>query len=221
MDKIKKIYERIKSDLEELKLIAINNMYDDYFAKSKKSKYIIDSSISKEIGIRKIVGDSYYYAMLEDNIMLLLDEFISNNNPTNIKVPTLYNSDSPITIPNREYKRLSRLDMYRLSKEYIDGDYNRLDVYDNNPKLDDELILDEDYKEPLLEEDIKKISNIISKLDKCNYLGFFVLSNGDYHELYEYNNCVLLDFTAILDNDILKITTLEMSGNLWELENIK
>ena len=215
MDKIKEIYEKIKLDIDMLKEISINKMYDDFFSKSKRRKEIIDSSLSKEVGMRKIIGDSYYYSMLEDNIMLLLDPYISNNNSSNKKVSTWISSPySPVIIPNREYKRLSRLDLYRLHKKYIDGSYKRLDVFDPEPRFDDECILDDEYKEPLLYDEIEEIQKVISKLDKCNYLGFFGYYNGDFHELYEYNDSILYDFTAIFASDKLMVTKLEISKNI-------
>ena len=223
MEDIKRIYDRIKKDIDILKEISIKKMYDDFFSKSKRRKEIIDSSTSIEIGIRKIVGDSYFYSMLEDNIMLLLDEYISNNNKTNIKIPNYYNTiASPISIPNREYKRFSRMDSYELYKKYIDGEYIRLDVFNNEPNISLEysFIMDDDYKDPLLYDEIKEIQKVISILDKCLYLGFYTVCDGNMHELYEYNDILLFDFTVNLIDEKLLVTKLEISGATWELDNI-
>ena len=223
MEDIKRIYDRIKKDIDILKEISIKKMYDDFFSKSKRRKEIIDNSSSIEIGIRKIVGDSYFYSMLEDRIMLLLDEYISNNNKTNIKIPNYYDTiTSPISIPNREYKRFSRMDSYKLYKKYIDGEYIRLDVFNNEPNISFEysFIMDDDYEDPLLYDEIKEIQKVISILDKCLYLGYYTVCDENMHELYEYNDILLFDFTVNLIDDKLLVTKLEISGATSELNNI-
>ncbi|MEE3344618.1 MAG: hypothetical protein VZS44_11030, partial [Bacilli bacterium] len=128
----------------------------------------------------------------------------------------------PISIPNREYKRFSRMDSYELYKKYIDGEYIRLDVFNNEPNISLEysFIMDDDYKDPLLYDEIKEIQKVISILDKCLYLGFYTVCDGNMHELYEYNDILLFDFTVNLIDEKLLVTKLEISGATWELDNI-
>lgn len=227
MDRIKEIYEKIKNELDELKEIAQNKIYG-YFAINRRYKEVIDDSDSLEIGLRKFLGDDYYYSFLEDEIMLLLDPYISNNNPTNFKIPTRFNYlDSPVNIPNEGYKRISYGYYYKLYRERIDADYKRLDVFDDNPGNtllvddDDYLISDEEYKEPILYEDVKEIQEFISNLNKCEYIGFVGMEDGNFHELYLYKNNILFDFTVALYKGKLNVLKLEMSGDLSELKNMK
>ncbi|MCR4898388.1 MAG: hypothetical protein K5892_04085 [Acholeplasmatales bacterium] len=216
MDRIQEIYKKIEKEIAELKEIAIEKMYVDYFSKYRHRKAFVDNAETKEIGMRKLVGDCYYYSILIDQIVSLLDPYISNNNSTNNKVQTwITHCESPIIMPNNPYKRLTHMDIYKIRKDYIDGDYDRLDVFDYKTMLDDYL---NDDIEPLLMKDIKKINKILSKINKCKYIGFFVYDEGEYHELFEYKNDIMFEFIAILIEDKLKVLKLEMFGNLYELK---
>ncbi len=224
MDKVKEIYEKIKDELDELKVIAQNKIYDK-FSKNRRYKETIDESESLEIGLRKFLGDNYYYSFLENEIMMLLDPYISNNNSTNFKIPTrFYYLDSPVNLQPEDYKRISNTYYYKLYRETIDGDFMRLDVFDDNPAdhlLFDDDIFSEEYKEPILYEDVKEIEEIISNLGKCEYVGFVGMDDGNFHEVYIYKKLILIDFTVALYNGKLNVLKLEMSGDLEELKNMK
>lgn len=207
MDKIKEIYERIEDDLMELKDIVIDNLYD-YYSKNKRLKEYIDDAPTKEIGMRKLLGDSYFYPMIEDKIMILLDPYLSNNE-SNIKVDTYITTKTPLTLPNQPYKRVSKFDHYMICKNYIDGRYESLNLHDYSDY--DYLEDDEDDDKFIIPENFKKITNAISKLDKCRYLGFSTYNDGFYHELYERNDCnILYDFSSTLIDERLSIIRLEI-----------
>ena len=243
MDKIKELYEKMNNEFNELKDIAVEAMYSDYFSKSKSRKEIIDNSLSKELGMRKIVGDNYFYEMLENKIMLLLDSYISNNNETNIKVETTSTKESPIILPNRPYKRLSATAEYQMLKDGLDTEYKTLNVfaykseeYDSEPKRNVSFFDIDDIEEPTLDDinhsfwcdeeyvvsdNAKEILIIISKLDKCEYLGFCSYDNGHINEYYSYNGYLVLDFEVTLVKDKLNVTSLTINGNLDKLDELK
>jgi len=200
-EKVKEIYNKIKPEMAFLKEMAINKMYDDYFSKNEKTKDFIDLSKSREDGIRSLIGDSYFYTMMEENIILMLDEFMKENNTSNHKVPSwLDPTNSKLTLPNQPYHRFSQFDYYALNDKYANGEVSAYRVFD--PKTGSGN-----------QEDIEKIKSVIASLDLCKYLGFMAFDNGYFVEIYEFDDSIAYLFKCIFKSDKLEIVALEIWGD--------
>ena len=203
-EKVLEIYNKIKPELDELKEMAINKMYDDYFSKNEKAKNFIDSSNSISDGLRSLIGDSYYYSMLQENIFLLLDDLMKENTTDNHKVPSYLNStNSNVFLPNQPYHRLSQFDFYCLNDKYANSENYGYRIFDSLGNKN--------------QDDIEKIRSVIASLDMCDYLGFMAFDNGYFAEIYEYDGSTVYLFKVVFKNNKLEVGGLEV----WENDTPK
>lgn len=196
-EKVLEIYNKIKPQLDELKEIAIQRMYDDYFSKNEKTKKFIDASKTKEQGIRGILGDNFHYPMIEEYMIILLDEFLNENNELNHLVPSWRDStNSNLFLPEMPYHRFSQFDYYILDTKYSNCHASAYRVFDLNGNKNTE--------------DIEKIRSVIESLPFCNFLGFIAYNDGFITQFYEFDDEIVYLFKCIFRDGNLEIVALEI-----------